>query len=144
MTILDTIAERRIREAQERGEFNALPGAGKPLALENELLVPEELRAAYRLLRNAGFLPAELEPHREIRELETLLAAVEEEGERRRLLSRIRWLHARSAFGRCRGDLRIEQAYLEKVTERLERRLRQRGAEATSESAACAAPGESA
>ncbi|HXF67275.1 MAG TPA: DnaJ family domain-containing protein [Burkholderiales bacterium] len=144
MTILDAIAERRIREAQERGEFDALPGAGEPLALEEAPLVPEELRAAYRLLRNAGFLPPELESHREIRELEGLLAAVEEEGERRRLLSRARFLLSRGALGRLGGDPRVEQAYLEKVAERLGRRHRLLGSGATSESAAGAAPGESA
>ena len=29
----ESLAERRIREAQERGEFDNLPGAGKPLDL---------------------------------------------------------------------------------------------------------------
>lgn len=29
----ESLAERRVREAQERGEFDNLPGAGKPLDL---------------------------------------------------------------------------------------------------------------
>jgi hypothetical protein len=118
---LDLIAERRIREAQERGEFDGLPGAGAPLALGEDALVPEELRVAHRILKNAGMLPAELEANREIREIEELLLRVDDEGGRSRLLARINFLMARAA-GRRHGDLRVEQAYLEKLSERLERR----------------------
>ncbi len=58
---LDELIERRIREAAQRGEFDDLPGAGRPLPLEDDALVPEELRVAYRILRNAGMLPPELD-----------------------------------------------------------------------------------
>jgi hypothetical protein len=61
MLSLDAIAERRIREAQERGELDDLPGAGAPLALDDDALIPEDLRAAYRVLKNSGFLPPELD-----------------------------------------------------------------------------------
>jgi hypothetical protein len=44
-----------------------------PSELNDDALVPEELRAAYRLLKNAGFVPPELEPHREIRDIKQLL-----------------------------------------------------------------------
>jgi hypothetical protein len=145
MLILDEIAERRIREAQERGEFDALPGAGAPLALEQTPLVPEELRPAYRLLKNAGFLPPELEAHREVRQLEELLRAALEEPERRRLIVRIHCLLARGAFARLRGNPYLEQAYFEKVGERLARQGTQEGAaRPTSAGAARATPGESA
>lgn len=60
MLALELIAERRIAEAVARGEFDGLPGAGKPLDLEEDPLVPEELRMANRILRNAGFLPSEV------------------------------------------------------------------------------------
>ncbi len=122
MLSLDAIAERRIREAQARGEFDDLPGAGAPLALDDDALVPEDLRAAYRVLKNAGFLPPEIEAHREIREIEQLLAHVDNEFERARLVSRINFLFARSAAGRRHGNLRVQDAYLEQVAERLESR----------------------
>jgi len=114
---LDLLAEQRIREAQERGEFDNLPGAGVPLVLDDDALVPEELRAAYRILKNAGFVPPELEAHREIRELEQLLQSIEDDGRRSALLARINFLLARSAAGRRRGDLRIESEYFEKIAE---------------------------
>ncbi|RME59693.1 DUF1992 domain-containing protein, partial [Candidatus Parcubacteria bacterium] len=53
MGIIETIAEQRIREAQARGELDDLPGAGKPLALEEDNpFVPPELRMAYKVLKN--------------------------------------------------------------------------------------------
>ena len=56
------LAERRIEEAIARGEFDDLPGAGRPLELDDlDPLLPEELRLAYRILRNAGFSLAEVD-----------------------------------------------------------------------------------
>jgi hypothetical protein len=67
MDPLTAIAERRIQEAIERGEFDDLPGKGNPLELgENDRTVPAELRMAYRMLKNAGLLPPEVELHKEI------------------------------------------------------------------------------
>jgi hypothetical protein len=122
MNFLDVIAERRIDEARERGELDNLPGSGAPLERGDDALVPEDLRVAHRILKNAGMLPPQLEPHREIREIEALLLQTEDESGRGRLLSRINFLLARSAAGRHHGDLRVEQAYAERLSERLERR----------------------
>ena len=56
VTVLLYLAERRIEEAIARGEFDDLPGAGRPLDLDDEdPLLPEELRLAYRILRNADY-----------------------------------------------------------------------------------------
>lgn len=63
------LVERRIEEAVARGEFDNLPGAGKPLDLDDDLLVPEELRVANRILRNSGYAPPEIEHLREINQL---------------------------------------------------------------------------
>jgi len=115
MLTLDLLAEQHIREAQARGEFDDLPGTGAPLTLDNDALVPEELRAAYRMLKNAGYVPPELDAHCEIRELEQMLQAVEDDGRRSALLSRINFLLTRSAAGKCHGNLRIESAYFEKI-----------------------------
>jgi hypothetical protein len=64
------LAEQRIAEAISRGELDDLPGAGRPLDLSDDALVPEELRLAYRILKNAGFVPPEVEVLNEIAELE--------------------------------------------------------------------------
>lgn len=62
MLALEWIAERKIAEAIALGEFDDLPGTGRPLPPEEiDPLVPDELRMAYRILKNAGFAPRELE-----------------------------------------------------------------------------------
>jgi hypothetical protein len=73
MLLFEIIAEQKIRAAMERGEFDDLPGEGRPLDLSDDRLVPEGLRMAYRLLKNAGFIPPELEAQKEIRDLEQLI-----------------------------------------------------------------------
>jgi hypothetical protein len=67
------LAERRIEEAIARGELDNLPGAARPLELDDDRLVPEELRLAYRILKNAGFVPPEVDELREIGQLERLV-----------------------------------------------------------------------
>lgn len=57
MWLLDQWAERHILDAQTKGEFDNLPGSGEPLTLDDDSHVPAELRAGYRLLKNAGCLP---------------------------------------------------------------------------------------
>lgn len=70
MNPLDLLAERKIEEALARGELADLPGAGRPLDLDDDPLVPEDVRMAYRILKNAGFVPPEVEQIREISALE--------------------------------------------------------------------------
>ncbi len=89
MDPLVLIAEEKIREAMARGEFDNLPGAGKPLALEDDSMVPEDLRVSYKILKNAGCLPPELELRKEIVTLKSLLSTIEEEGEKRRKLKEL-------------------------------------------------------
>jgi Domain of unknown function (DUF1992) len=52
--MFDLIAEQKIAEAIARGELDHLPGAGRPLELDDDALVPEDLRIAVRILKNAG------------------------------------------------------------------------------------------
>ena len=61
MLTLELIAERRIAEAAAQGEFDDLPGTGRPLNLDEDPLVPEDQRMANQILRNAGFVPREVE-----------------------------------------------------------------------------------
>jgi hypothetical protein len=70
--MFDLIAEQKIVEAIARGELDNLPGAGRPLDLDDDALIPEELRLAYRILKNAGYLPPELETLNEIAQLERI------------------------------------------------------------------------
>ncbi len=73
MWLIDQLVEQHIRDAQEKGELSNLPGEGAPLQLDDDSGVPPELRTAYRLLKNSGFIPPELALRREALELTDLL-----------------------------------------------------------------------
>lgn len=79
MWLLDQWAERHIRDAQQQGEFDNLPGTGEPLRLDDDAHVPAELRAGYRLLKNAGCLPPELAQRKEALALADLLKTVQQD-----------------------------------------------------------------
>jgi len=81
-TFFQCVVEERILEAQRAGAFDNLPGKGKPLKLDDQNWVPEDLRVAYHILKNAHVLPPEAELLKEIHTLEDLLKYVEDEGER--------------------------------------------------------------
>jgi hypothetical protein len=52
--------EDKIQEAMARGEFDNLPGAGKPIDLNDDIFVPNEMKMAYRVLKNADMVPQEV------------------------------------------------------------------------------------
>lgn len=79
MLLFDMLAEKRIEQARDAGAFDNLPGAGKPLPEEDLCLIPEEERVAYRILKNAGYMPPELALHRQAVDLAMRLAAMPED-----------------------------------------------------------------
>jgi hypothetical protein len=85
MEFFDKIVEERIQRAQEDGVFDNLPGKGKPLKLEDDSLVPEELRLTYKILKNSNCLPMEMELRKQIFNLRQLLNATIDEETRREL-----------------------------------------------------------
>jgi hypothetical protein len=68
MSWFEIISERKIRDAQEEGAFDNLPGKGKPLNLDVDLRVPPELRTVYRLMREANVLPDWIQLDKEVRQ----------------------------------------------------------------------------
>jgi hypothetical protein len=120
MNLLDQIAEVRIQEAIKRGEFDKLPGVGKPLQLEDDSAVPETLRPAYRILKNAGFLPPEVQLLKDIREAEQLLLHVEDPAERSRAWARLELLRTQLSISRHQPvNLRIEESYYQELIKRM-------------------------
>jgi hypothetical protein len=119
MLVFEAIAEKRIAEALERGELSGLPGEGRPLELDDDALVPEELRLACRILKNAGFVPPEVEQIRSIRELQHLIPTLDDDAERRRLMLRLDLLVAQTAAGRRHGGLHLDERYFDRAAARL-------------------------
>lgn len=126
MNPIDQIAETRIREAIERGELSGLPGEGRPLQLDDDSAIPEELRAAYRILKNAGFLPPELQLRKELREAEHLLQQLPE-SERSRARFRLELLQLRLAANHRQPiNLLLEDRYRQRLLERLDPVVREK------------------
>jgi hypothetical protein len=82
VNIFSKIAEQKIREAITNGEFDNLKNAGKPLDLDDDSWVPEDLRMAYRVLKNAGCPPPELELRNEIMNLRDLIRTIDDDQKR--------------------------------------------------------------
>ena len=76
---LDKIVEEMIKKAQERGEFDNLPGKGKPIDLTEYFEVPEDIRVAQSMLKSAGMAPREVDLLKEITGLRQLLTKVVDE-----------------------------------------------------------------
>jgi len=119
----DAMVERHVREAQANGTFDNLPGAGAPLRLDDDAMVPEELRAAYRILKNSGYVPPEVEALRDLREVEQMLQRAHDDAERNKLAGKFNALLARA--GALRGrHFAVDNDYFQKVAEKLARRKR--------------------
>jgi len=121
MWLIDRIAEQKITEAVAHGELDDLPGQGRPLCLDDDSLVPQELRAAYRLLKNAGYLPAEAGILRDIADVETLLAEAVTEEERISLSRRLDYLLMQLGDSGARSPLFYEAHYRAKLKAKTEK-----------------------
>ena len=86
----DRIVEAIIKEAMERGEFDDLPGKGKPIDLSEYFETPEDVRLANSVLRNAGMTSREVELLNEIAELKQILAATLDEKKKGEIAKEIR------------------------------------------------------
>ena len=75
MYAFEIVAERKIKEAMERGEFDNNPLAGKPLPPDGLDNVSPELRMAIKIMRNAGIIPEELELRKQIASIQELIRA---------------------------------------------------------------------
>ena len=95
MDAISIIAEQRIREACERGAFDSLPGAGKPLELEDDSHIPEDLRMAYKLLKNAGYVPEEVLDRKEAQSIVDALEKCGDEQEKVRQMKKLEVVIAR-------------------------------------------------
>lgn len=79
MMSFDRMVEAIIKEAMERGEFEDLPGKGKPIDLTAYFDTSEDVRMAHSILKNAGMAPREVDLLKEIAELKQILAALIDE-----------------------------------------------------------------
>jgi hypothetical protein len=114
------IVETRILTAQKNGEFDDLEGSGKPLKLDDGC-VPEELRLAYKVLKNADFVPPEIELKKEIKQTEDLLAGMQDTAEKYRTLKKLNFLIMKlNTLRNTSVVFEMPQQYEEKLVGRFE------------------------
>ncbi len=117
----DKIIEERIRRAQQKGEFDNLAGAGKPLTFKDDVHVAEELRLAYKILKNADCLPPEIELKKEIERTEDLLSGMEDTAEKYHTLKKLNFLIMKlNTLGNRSIEFDVPQRYSGKMVERFE------------------------
>ncbi|MDE1184087.1 DnaJ family domain-containing protein [Paraburkholderia sp.] len=120
MKLLDALVEQRIAAAAARGEFDELQGARLPLALDDDL-VPEEVRVANRILKNAGFVPPAAEQLRALRDLQDEIDSVGDKATRCQLKAHL--LALDMAIESLRGGpLVLPREYCRRIAERLTER----------------------
>jgi len=78
-----------IKDAQERGEFDNLPGKGKPIDLTAYFDTPEDIRVAQSVLKNAGMTSREVDLLKEIAELKKVLLIVANEKKKQEIKKQI-------------------------------------------------------
>jgi hypothetical protein len=117
---IERLAEQRILEAQRKGEFENLAGNGKPLELADYSTLPEDLRMAYHVLKNANVLPPEAELLKDIHIVEDLLKHVEDEGEKKALAKSLQWKVIRLDMLKRRSmELHSTRSYSRKIIAKL-------------------------
>ena len=119
MNVLTELAEKAILEAQQRGEFDDLAGQGLPLDLDSDPFMPETLRMAYTILKNAGYLPEAIQEQREIRSLIECLERETDESLTIRQIQKVQLCIAKAKLQH--GGLLMEEneAYFQKVVARV-------------------------
>jgi hypothetical protein len=115
------IIEERIRKAQKKGAFDNLEGAGKPLKLEEDSHIAEDLRLAHKILKNANCLPPEIELKKEIQRTEDLLSGMKDTAQKHRTLKKLNYLIMKLNSVRDTSiELEMPQQYSHKLVERFE------------------------
>ena len=92
-TSFEKSVDEKIKEAITRGEFDNLPGKGKPLDLDAYFATPAHLRMGYSFLKSADIIPKEIELLRQIESLQKSLESsttnIEQKALRQRLSEKL-------------------------------------------------------
>ena len=116
----EKLIESRIKKAQDQGAFENLPGIGKPLHLEDDRHIPEDLRMAHKVLKNADCLPPEVQLRKEIRTTEDLLAGMTDTVQKYRTIKKLNFLILKlNALKDTNPAYEIPQRYYGELVERL-------------------------
>ena len=114
------IADRKISEAIQKGQLDIEAWRNKPLPMPNDNMVPEELRMAYKILKNAGYLPPEIETKKEIQQIEDLLETCEDEHIRIKQIKKLNFLLLKlNTMKGNAANIEGQDEYYRKIVERI-------------------------
>ncbi|MBT0725631.1 DUF1992 domain-containing protein [Rosenbergiella sp. S61] len=119
MLFLEALVERQIQEAQQQGMFDDLPGSGKPLILEDDSQVPENLRMSYRILKMSGFLPEALQLRQDALSLKTLLAQATDADKRSTYHAQLELIKSRLSHASLSAEFLYDIHYGEEVKRKI-------------------------
>lgn len=124
MDIFSLIAEDKIRTAIKEGEFDNLPGQGKPLQLEDLSHIPEELRSVYKVLKNSNMIDETNRLREELMTIEKLLDSCDssEESECLKMRKSEKQIRLEALLKKRKAlDSKASAAYKEKVLKQFEK-----------------------
>jgi len=120
MNPLAFIAEQKIAQAMKERDLTDSEWKNKPLPLNNDQFVPEDLKMAYKLLKNSGYLPPEIEQRKEVQRLEDLIVATEDEHERVKQMKKLSVVLMKvDAQRNFSSNIANQQDYYRRVVERV-------------------------
>ncbi|THB71296.1 MAG: DUF1992 domain-containing protein [Desulfobulbaceae bacterium] len=117
---LMAIAEQRINKAIEDGTLRTDSWKNKPLPLDDDAFVPDDLKMAYKILKNSGYVPPEIETRKEIHKLEDLITKTEDEHQRVKQMKKLQVLLMK--LDSQRGEtspIENDEQYYQKIVERV-------------------------
>ena len=114
------IAEKKISQAIADGSLTFDQWKDKPLPLDDDHLVPDDLKMAYKILKNSGYLPPEIELKKEVHKIEELIASTEDEHVRLKQMKKLNLLLIKLDFNRQRpASIDQQEEYYAKIVERI-------------------------
>ena len=70
----DSLVDRLLQEAREDGKFDNLPGQGKPVKIEDDSHIPEDMRLANKILKDNDLVPEWIMHGKDIEAMQDRLA----------------------------------------------------------------------
>ena len=117
---LTRIAEQRIAKAIEEGTLKTDGWKNKPLPLDDDAFVPADMKMAYKILKNSGYVPPEIETRKEIQKLEDLIAATEDSHQRVKQMKKLDVLMRKIDSQRSRpSSIAHDDEYYRKIVEKV-------------------------
>jgi hypothetical protein len=117
---LQTIAERRIAQAIKDGTLKTDGWKNKPLPLDDDSFVPDDFKMAYKILKNSGYVPPEVETRKEIQRLEDLIAKTEDCHQRVKQMKKLNVLMMKLDAQRNRpSSIEHDDDYYRKIVEKI-------------------------